>query len=133
VLAARVADGSWEHLEAGDLANLDGRGSFFAVDGSDHTLAARSRRLEIHPTGPLWGAGSPASSGRVRELEMRLAAGLARESGLCVAAGMTHERRSLRLRVRELRCASEAQAVVLEFRLARGGFATAVLRELIET
>src|SRR5262249_24085853 len=29
VLAARVAEGSWERLRAGDLANLDGRGSIF--------------------------------------------------------------------------------------------------------
>src|SRR2546430_13327389 len=51
---------------------------------------------------------------------------------LCVAAGMAQERRSLRLAVRELSSEPEAQAVVLRFRLVRGGFATAVLRELIE-
>ena len=132
VLAARVIDGSWEHLEAGDLANLDGRGSFFPVDGADDTLGDRCQRLEIHPTGPLWGAGPPATLARVLELELRLAAALAQESALCVAAGMAQERRSLRLAVRELTCEPEAQAVVLRFRLVRAGFATAVLRELIE-
>jgi len=132
VLAARVADGSWEHLEAGDLANLDGRGSVFAVDGADDTLGGRCQRLEIHPTGPLWGEGTPATLARVLELESRLAARFAHESALCVAAGMAQERRSLRLAVRELACEPEAQAVVLKFRLVRGGFATAVLRELIE-
>jgi len=132
VLAARVADGSWEHLEAGDLANLDGRGSFFPVDAADDTLGGRCQRLEIHPTGPLWGAGTPATLARVLELELRLAARFPQESGLCVAAGMAQERRSLRLAVRELVCEPEAQAVVLKFRLVRGGFATAVLRELIE-
>jgi tRNA(Glu) U13 pseudouridine synthase TruD len=45
---------------------------------------------------------------------------------------MTQERRSLRLAVRELSSEPEAQAVVLKFRLVRGGYATAVLRELIE-
>jgi tRNA(Glu) U13 pseudouridine synthase TruD len=45
---------------------------------------------------------------------------------------MAQERRSLRLVVRELVCEPEAQAAVLKFRLVRGGFATAVLRELIE-
>jgi tRNA(Glu) U13 pseudouridine synthase TruD len=43
------------------------------------------------------------------------------------------ERRSLRLRVRELECCAEEAAVVLRFRLARGCYATAVLRELVET
>jgi len=132
LLAARVADGSWEHLEAGDLANLDARGSFFPVEGADDTLEDRCRRLEIHPTGPLWGQGSPQTRARVLELELRLAAALAQQSALCVAAGMAQERRSLRLAVRELGSEPEAQAVVLKFRLARGGFATAVLRELIE-
>jgi tRNA pseudouridine13 synthase len=132
VLAARVADGSWERLEAGDLANLDGRGSVFPVVGADDTLGGRCQRLEIHPTGPLWGAGTPATLARVLELELRLAARFAQQSGLCVAAGMAHERRSLRLAVRELACEPQGQAVVLRFRLVRGGFATAVLRELIE-
>src|SRR5215469_14573945 len=38
VLAERVGDGSWERLEPGDLANLDGRGSVFPVDAIDPTL-----------------------------------------------------------------------------------------------
>jgi tRNA(Glu) U13 pseudouridine synthase TruD len=45
---------------------------------------------------------------------------------------MAQERRSLRLVVRDLSCQAEADAVVLGFRLGRGGFATAVLRELVE-
>jgi tRNA pseudouridine13 synthase len=132
VLAARVRDASWEHLEAGDLANLDGRGSIFAVEGADPTLAERCQRLEIHPTGPLWGQGTPASRARVLELEERVAASLPEQVTLCTQAGMAQERRSLRLVVRDLSCVAEADAVVLGFRLVRGGFATAVLRELVE-
>lgn len=132
VLAARVAEGSWEHLLEGDLANLDGRGSLFAADAADPTLAQRCERLEIHPTGPLWGAGSPATLARVLELESRVGARFTQESGLCATAGMAQERRSLRLAVRELECEPEPHALVLRFRLARGSFATVVLRELIE-
>ncbi len=131
VLAARVAAGSWERLEAGDLAVLDGRGSFFTVDAPDEVLAARCARLEIHPTGPLWGAGEPASRAGVLELETRIAAQLAAQCAVCAAAGMAQERRSLRLRVAQLDCTAEPAAVVLRFRLARGSFATAVLRELV--
>ena len=133
VLAARVQDGSWQHLEAGDLANLDGRGSVFAVSVVDTTLSERCQRLEIHPSGPMWGQGAPATSAGVLEREMRVAARYGSECALCAAAGMAQERRSLRLAVRELRCEPEAQAVVLSFRLARGSFATAVLRELVES
>jgi tRNA pseudouridine13 synthase len=133
VLAARVTEGSWERLRAGDLANLDGRGSVFDVEGVDAELLERCQRLEIHPTGPLWGEGHPMSAGEVLELEQAVAAHLGPAAGACVAAGMRQERRSLRIAVRELRCEMEAQAVRIHFRLARGCFATAVLAELIET
>jgi tRNA pseudouridine13 synthase len=132
VLAARVADGSWERLLAGDRAILDGRGSHFAVELADDALAARCARLEIHPTGPLWGAGEPETRSGVRALETQVAARFGAACARCVAAGMRQERRSLRLRVGGLRCETEAEAVVLRFRLARGSFATAVLRELVE-
>jgi tRNA pseudouridine13 synthase len=130
-LAERVADGSWEHLVEGDIANLDGRGRVFAADAADATLTQRCERLEIHPTGPMWGAGNPPTLARVLELESRVGARFAQESGLCAAAGMAQERRSLRLAVRELASEPEPDACVLRFRLARGSFATAVLRELI--
>lgn len=129
VAAERVADGSWERLEPGDLANLDGRASHFAVETVDETLATRCARLDIHPTGPLWGRGAPRSGGRVLELEQRVAAGLTVACDLVVRAGMEQERRSLRLAVRDLRWQREADAIVVEFRLGRGAYATAVLRE----
>jgi tRNA pseudouridine13 synthase len=133
VLAERVAQGSWQTLLSGDLAGLDGRGSIFAVASLDEELQRRCAELQIHPTGPLWGAGEPPSQGAVRELEMRVGAQFGHESALCSAAGMRQERRSLRLAVRALECDTQEQSVLLRFYLARGSFATAVLRELIET
>ena len=133
VLAERVADGSWERLEPGDLANLDGRASHFRVEAADEELAARSARLDIHPTGPLWGRDAPPSGGRVQELERRVAAQLPAECALVAAAGMEQERRSLRLAVRDLRWRRDADAadsVIVEFRLSRGAYATVVLREI---
>jgi tRNA pseudouridine13 synthase len=130
VLAERVRDGSWDRLEVGDFANLDGRGSVFAVDALDEALVDRCLRLDIHPTGPMWGRGSPASHGRVLELESRAAAELPAPAALVEAAGMEQERRSLRLTVRNLEWSREPNAVVLRFRLTRGSFATTVLREL---
>jgi tRNA pseudouridine13 synthase len=130
LLAERVGDGSWERLEPGDLANLDGRASHFPVEAVDDTLAARCARLDIHPTGPLWGRGLPPSGGRVLELEQRVAAGLAEACEQVARAGMEQERRSLRLAVRDLRWWREGDSVRVEFRLGRGAYATAVLREV---
>jgi tRNA pseudouridine13 synthase len=135
VLAERVGDGSWERVEHGDLANLDGRASHFRVEATDEALADRSARLDIHPTGPLWGRGAPPSGGRVLELEQRVAAGLTAACELVVRAGMEQERRSLRLAVRDLhwrRDADAADSIIVEFRLSRGAYATVVLRELFE-
>lgn len=131
VLAERVAQGSWGELEAGDLAALEGRGSFFAVTAVDEVLRGRAARLEIHPTGPMWGLGEPATHAGVAALERAVAGRYVRECSACTQAGMRQERRSLRLAVQELTLAEESEALVLCFRLGRGSFATAVLRELL--
>ena len=130
VLAERVAEGSWASAEPGDLLNLDGRASFFAVGELDASLRERCERMDIHPTGPMWGRGEPATGGRVGELERRVAAALAPAPELVAAAGLSQERRSLRVAVRELEWACEAAEVRLRFRLGRGSFATTVLREI---
>jgi tRNA pseudouridine13 synthase len=133
VLAERVADGTWHQLEVGDVANLDARGSVFSVDAVDGTLRERETRLDVHPTGPLWGSDEPMSRGRIRTLEDRVAAELDDPSALVIAAGMRQERRSLRLAVRDLDWTREGGHVVLRFWLTKGSFATTVLRELVDT
>jgi tRNA pseudouridine13 synthase len=133
VLAARVGDGSWCTLEPGDVANLDSRGSVFAVDALDGSLTDRAARLDLHPTGPLWGRGDLASRGRIQSLEQRVAEGFGEPCALVIAAGMRQERRSLRLAVRELEWRRVEGDVVLRFWLTKGSFATTVLRELLDT
>ena len=130
VLAARVADQSWGRLEPGDLANLEGRGSFFAIDSLDDLLRARCEHLDLHPTGPMWGAGEPGTSQRIGQLERQAAAALAPAADLVIGAGMRQERRSLRISVSDLRWSREGPDVSIGFRLGRGSFATTVLREL---
>ena len=136
VLAERVRDGSWNRLEAGDIANLDGRGSIFAIiDSLDATLTERAAQLDLHPTGPMWGRGAPPTHYRIAELESRVAAEFQPACDLTAEAGMDQERRALRLAVRELTWEREpdTNAVVIRFRLSRGSFATTVLRELIDS
>lgn len=130
VLCERVRDGSWDQLRSGDIANLDGRGSVFSVDAMDETLRDRCSRLDIHPTGPMWGAGDPPTKDSTLELETRIATRLPSAAELVRSAGMEQERRSLRLAVRDLQGDWEPDAVRLRFRLTRGGFATTVLREI---
>jgi tRNA pseudouridine13 synthase len=131
VLAARVADGSWNRLGEGDVANLDGSGSVFAVASVDEVLARRCEELDIHPTGPLWGMNS-TSSGAIAGLEAQVAAGFPEFSALLGRERVEAERRPLRMRVNDLTCSDEDGNVRLTFRLSRGSFATAVLHELID-
>ncbi|MGH8236764.1 MAG: tRNA pseudouridine(13) synthase TruD [Steroidobacteraceae bacterium] len=130
VIARRVSGGTWNRLLPGETVNLDGSGSVFVADVIDAALEERCARLDIHPTGPLWGGREPAPALAALEAEVGahhdvLAQGLSK-------AGLEPERRALRIRVDRLEWTIEGEIVQLRFRLFRGAFATAVLHELIE-
>jgi tRNA pseudouridine13 synthase len=129
--ARRGRPDSWGQLGEGDVANLDGRGSVFAVDELSADLTARQERLEVHPTGPMWGAGELLARGSALALEQGIAAQLPQACEYTIAAGVRQERRSLRLTVRDLQWAREAGDAVLRFWLRSGSFATAVIREIV--
>lgn len=129
VLAARVGEGTWSRLESGDVANLDERGSIFAVEAVDEELRERIDRLDIHPTGPMWGAGDLLTRDRIRALEERVAAEFPEASA--ILGIMRQERRSLRLAVRDLTWQRDGSTLQIAFRLTKGSFATTVLRELL--
>ena len=131
VLGERVRQGSWGTLELGDVANLDGRGSVFPVAELTPDLPDRLAQQDVHPTGPMWGAGELMTRGPVLELEQRIGAQLPEACQLTSEAGLRQERRSLRLKVRALTWQVATDAVVLRFWLRSGSFATAVLRELL--
>lgn len=132
VLAQRVRQGTWNHLRAGDVANLDGSNSIFSVEVPDEVLMERCARLDIHPTGPLWGGGTVRSQGEVAALEQEVAARYEVLGAGLVREGLEQERRPLRMRVSELNWTLNGDELRLGFRLPRGTFATAVLHELLE-
>ena len=134
VLAARVADGTWNRLCDGDRANLDGRNSVFAVPVVDAVLAQRAAELDLHPTGPLWGRGDPGVAGEVAALETRIAAELPQVCAAILAAGADASRRPLRLAVRDLQFEwlEQGTACRVCFSLRSGSFATAVIREWLD-
>lgn len=131
VVAERIRGQTWNRLLDGDLANLDGTGSIFAVESVDDTLAQRCEMLDIHPTGPLWHGASSATGG-VHALESKIAAELTVLARGLASVGLEAERRALRVRVADLRSTVEGNDVTLSFRLPRGAFATAVLHEMLD-
>jgi tRNA pseudouridine13 synthase len=132
VLARRVAAGDWSQLAPGDLAILDGSGSHFSVAAVDDELRRRLREFDLHPSGPLWGRGTPASQGQALLHELEVQREFPAAAELLAGAGLTQERRALRCAVRDLSAEHDASTVALSFTLGRGQFATAVLREICE-
>lgn len=132
LLAMRQRDGNWDRLLQGEVAMLDGTASQFTVDTVDDALVERASRLDLHPSGVLWGVGSSATSGSAAEYEQGLREHHGPLCGGLERAGVKLARRPLRMRLGEPRLAREPACLRLDFTLPRGSFATAVLRELIE-
>ncbi len=130
VLSARVLAGNWDSLRDGDIANLNGSGSIFPVTSIDAELRRRCQEFDLHPTGVLWGQGAPTTTGAASEIERQVA-----QSHPELARGLERNtdegRRALRLEVKNLEWARSDDGLTLSFSLLRGGFATAVLRELV--
>jgi len=133
VLAARVADGSWERGLEGEVWMLAGSRSVFGPEPCSDTLARRLATFDIHPTGPQWGQGELRAQGVCAALELRVlseADGPALRAGL-EAAGLKQERRALRQQAVDLRWTwLDRQTLELGFALAPGSYATALLHEL---
>lgn len=131
VLATRVADGSWNTAQIGDLLAFTDSRSFFPAgeaECSDPRLAV----LDLHPTGPLWGVGQSPASGEAGALESRIGEAEPSIAKWLAEAGMKHERRILRLPIGGLSWHYPGPDILqLEFVLPTGCFATAVVRELV--
>ncbi len=132
VLAARVADGTWATLLAGERVNLAGRNSWFVAEAIDETLVERLARHDIHPTGPMPGRGD-VPGGEAGLLE----AALLMPYGELIAAltndGVEAARRALRVVPDGIVASVEGDVVTLSFALPAGSYATMVVRELFDT
>ncbi|GEK72163.1 MULTISPECIES: tRNA pseudouridine(13) synthase TruD [Halomonas] len=131
LLAARIEAGDWATPLPGEAVILDGSSSQFVAETVDDSLIARAERLDLHPSGVLWGQGRSVAQGEALAREQALAEA---HPALCdglVRAGVKTARRPLRLRLAAPRLAPGEGEAWFSFTLPRGAFATAVLRELI--
>ena len=131
VLAERVAAGTWERAQPGDLLAFTDSRSFFPA-GETECADPRLAILDLHPSGPLWGAGPSPAGETTQLLEDDVAASEPAIAKWLAEAGMKHERRILRLPIRGLSWHYPGPDILqLEFVLPTGCFATAVVRELV--
>ncbi|AZC48826.1 tRNA pseudouridine(13) synthase TruD [Pseudomonas chlororaphis] len=132
VLAARVADGSWQRAQVGDLLAFTDSRSFFPA-GEAECSDPRLAILDLHPTGPQWGEGESPAAGATHLLEQQVAGDEADLRDWLIKAGMSHERRILRLPIGGLTWHyPEPDILQLEFVLPAGCFATVLVRELVD-
>ncbi len=132
VLASRIAAGTWQKLIPGDIMMLTGCRSFFAADENDLNLQQRIDESEISPTGPLYGSGDPIPTKQVQALERGILEHYPKWLNGLQSAGLTQERRPLRLPMTSLTWEFTGDEVLtLDVDLPSGSFATAFLREII--
>lgn len=134
VLASRVRLAAWTRALPGDLLLYDDGGTSRVGEAVDERQARALAVLQCHPSGPLWGRGRQGVDGEALAIESEALAGLAGWRNALEHAGLSQERRALRLVVADLHWQLDAAAGALEvgFSLPAGAYATVVLRELIE-
>ena len=133
ILDTRVRNRTWNKLQAGDLANLDGSGSVFAVEEVTTDLADRCKTFDIHPTGTLWGDGAPLTTADIALAEIESVKGHQPLTEGLQKARVEASSRASRMPVRDLSVDFDDDVLWLSFNLPKGGFATVVLREAATT
>ncbi len=145
VLDHRVQVGALGSLAVGDLAMKHENRAVFAVDEAvvnDPTTSERLSRLEISPSGPMWGESMMRASGETDAVELAALAemGLTPEQLVAFGAkfpGMIEgARRPLRVPIIdpdvEGGVDEHGSFIRVAFELPRGAFATVVMREIMK-
>ncbi len=141
LLDARLREGTFESLAEGDVAFRHEGGSSFLVTREDLDRGDLEERLakgDLSPAGPLWGAKLLEASGETAARELAALAAFGVEpamlaSGPDAADGARRPYRMFPKNI-ELDAGTDEHGgyVRLAFDLSKGGFATTLLRELID-
>lgn len=126
LLSLRVAEGSWQRYLPGDTLQLRGSQSVFQPDGWDSTLQSRLDQGDVGIAGVLPGKGSactPLNNGSYSgnaELQRYLAQQRVEQAYRAFVA-----------RPEGLTWQLQGDDLLLSFRLGKGSYATAMLREMV--
>lgn len=128
-LALRLARGLYDTVIEGDVAQKYATGGKFLV-GDAAAEAPRAAALEIGATGPLFGRKYHEAQGAARALEDEALAARGLTRGDFV--GSPGSRRSIRWPLADAVVEEAPEGIWLAFFLPKGGYATAVLREVMK-
>ena len=135
VLHRRVEAGAWNACVAGDAIVIAGRRRARAPGAAPReggTAGEWVAALRAHPTGPLWGRGSPEGvTADALAFERAALGGCDGWQAGLEAAGLEAARRALRVVPADLEWEETADGgIVVRFALPSGAYATAIMREL---
>lgn len=130
MLARRVSEASWNQVVEGDVCILSGSRSLFRPQQIDEDIKHRCAIGDLHPGLPLWGTGDQFES----EAQQSAALGENLETGKFL------QRMGLEMSYRATRALPDDfcwqfcddGTLQLKFSLGSGGYATAVLAELVQ-
>ncbi len=136
VLAERVTQGTMDRVLPGDLAWLHDRGAVFLVEDADQEQP-RADRLEISPSGPMFGSKTTIAQGQPGEIETRILAAekiTAEDFRQIKGQKVRGARRPLRFPLSDFDFSADSDQhgayFELRFFLPSGCYATSLLREL---
>jgi len=129
-LSARMADGLYTRVLAGDVLHKVGGGLFTCEDAA--TDEARLQSGELVLTGPMFGVDMRAATGVAAEREAAILAPLTRESFASVSRIAEGTRRDATILIGEPSVAAVDGTLEVRFALPGGAYATAVMRELMK-
>ena len=143
ILDKRLEDGTLDQLTEGDLAWNHGARKVFDISADlvrDAEIVERLARLDISPSGPLWGSRltrpAPGSAVAAVELDALAAMGFAPEKLLASPHCPDGSRRPLREPLRNADVESgfdeHGPFIRVAFDLPRGVYATIALREIMK-
>ncbi len=148
VLDERIGAGKLAMLEDGDLAFKHDSGAVFAVGPEmaaqeREQLPARLKKVEISPSGPMWGKEMTRAGGEIgmREREVLEGTGVTVERLESLSRrdveAMVGQRRAMRVPVKlpdvEGGADEHGEYIKCVFELPRGAFATTVMQEVMKT
>jgi tRNA pseudouridine13 synthase len=131
-LTARMTDGLYARVLAGDVLHKLGGGMFTCEDAA--TDEARLIAGELVVTGPMFGEKMRAAAGDAgaREDAILAAAGLGRDSFARVRAIAEGTRRDASIQVGEPSVTADGETLEVAFTLPGGAYATTVMREVMK-
>ena len=134
ILAERVNAGNWHQAIPGDVMQFCDGQSFFAIDKVTEDIRQRIDGGFISPAGPLWGQGRSYSSKEALAIESKVLA-----DWQVLSQGLIDHKLNLNYRhfcmfVKQLAWNwFDDNDLIINFYLKRGSYATAYLREIINT